>query len=100
MKYHKGYSNDRRTASGAVVHLSLTANPSHLEAVDPVVEGRVRAKQMRQGDFEGAVEAYREVAADQPENRFPWIEIAKIQHDNLALLLGHHRLNLILTANG
>ena len=40
VKYHKGYSNDRRTRSGEVVHLTLTGNPSHLEAVDPVVEGR------------------------------------------------------------
>ncbi len=53
VKYHKGFSNDRRTASGDRVHLSLTANPSHLEAVDPVVEGRTRAKQMRSGDAEG-----------------------------------------------
>ena len=36
-----------------------------------------------QGDFAGAIEAYREVAAEQPENRFPWIEISKIHHDNL-----------------
>tara|TARA_B100000519_G_scaffold201545_1_gene217391 strand:- start:1365 stop:2081 length:717 start_codon:yes stop_codon:yes gene_type:complete len=36
-----------------------------------------------QGDFVGAIEAYRAVAAEQPENRFPWVEIAKIQHDNL-----------------
>jgi 2-oxoglutarate dehydrogenase E1 component len=54
VKYHKGFSNDRHTGSGRVVHLSLTANPSHLEAVDPVVEGRARAKQMRLGDHEGA----------------------------------------------
>ena len=53
VKYHKGFSNDRRTASGDRVHLSLTANPSHLEAVDPVVEGRVRAKQVRAGDVAG-----------------------------------------------
>ena len=53
VKYHKGFSNDRRTASGERVHLSLTANPSHLEAVDPVVEGRARAKQVRAGDAEG-----------------------------------------------
>ena len=37
VKYHKGYVQDRRTRSGNRVHLSLTANPSHLEAVDPVV---------------------------------------------------------------
>src|SRR5262245_16038357 len=53
VKYHKGFTNDRRTRSGATVHLSLTANPSHLEAVDPVVEGRARAKQTRVGDTEG-----------------------------------------------
>ncbi len=53
VKYHKGFSSDRVTRSGQRVHLSLTANPSHLEAVDPVVEGRVRAKQVRSGDEEG-----------------------------------------------
>jgi 2-oxoglutarate dehydrogenase E1 component len=50
VKYHKGYTNDVQTRSGATVHLSLTDNPSHLEAVDPVVEGRARAKQARIGD--------------------------------------------------
>ncbi len=53
VKYHKGYSNDRRTLNGARIHLSLTANPSHLEAVDPVVEGRTRAKQVRARDEGG-----------------------------------------------
>jgi 2-oxoglutarate dehydrogenase E1 component len=53
VKYHKGFTSDRRTRTGATVHLSLTANPSHLEAVDPVVEGRARAKQTRVGDIEG-----------------------------------------------
>jgi 2-oxoglutarate dehydrogenase E1 component len=53
VKYHKGFTSDRTTRSGAQVHLSLTANPSHLEAVDPVVEGRARAKQTRIGDHEG-----------------------------------------------
>jgi 2-oxoglutarate dehydrogenase E1 component len=47
VKYHLGYSNDRRTQAGALVHLTLTFNPSHLEFVNPVVEGRVRAKQDR-----------------------------------------------------
>src|SRR4029077_4800234 len=47
VKYHLGYSSDRITASGAKVHLSLALNPSHLEFVNPVVEGRVRAKQVR-----------------------------------------------------
>jgi 2-oxoglutarate dehydrogenase E1 component len=45
VKYHLGFSSDRATARGGKVHLSLTANPSHLEAVGPVVEGRTRAKQ-------------------------------------------------------
>ena len=50
VKYHRGYSSDYTTSSGATLHLSLTANPSHLEAVDPVVEGRTRAKQRRHAD--------------------------------------------------
>jgi 2-oxoglutarate dehydrogenase E1 component len=53
VKYHKGFTSDRVTRAGASVHLSLTANPSHLEAVDPVVEGRARGKQTRAGDVEG-----------------------------------------------
>ncbi|MCH8083235.1 MAG: 2-oxoglutarate dehydrogenase E1 component, partial [Myxococcales bacterium] len=53
VKYHKGFSKDRRVSSGEQIHLSLTANPSHLEAVDPVVEGRTRAKQIRSGDIRG-----------------------------------------------
>ncbi len=53
VKYHKGHTSDRRTRSGANVHLSLTSNPSHLEAVNPVVEGRSRAKQTRAGDGRG-----------------------------------------------
>lgn len=47
VKYHLGYSSDRTTESGRKVHLTLTFNPSHLEFVNPVVEGRVRAKQDR-----------------------------------------------------
>ncbi len=50
VKYHLGYSTDRATASGRKVHLSLAFNPSHLEFVNPVVEGRVRAKQDRRGE--------------------------------------------------
>jgi 2-oxoglutarate dehydrogenase E1 component len=53
VKYHKGYSSDRVVRTGQRVHLSLTANPSHLEAVDPVVEGRARAKQRLAGDSRG-----------------------------------------------
>ncbi|MCB1115613.1 MAG: 2-oxoglutarate dehydrogenase E1 component [Chlamydiia bacterium] len=45
VKYHKGYSSDLQTKQGKKVHIALCANPSHLEAVDPVVEGKTRAKQ-------------------------------------------------------
>ncbi|MCC0003268.1 MAG: 2-oxoglutarate dehydrogenase E1 component [Methylobacteriaceae bacterium] len=48
VKYHLGASSDREFDSNKV-HLSLTANPSHLEIVDPVVLGKVRAKQDQQG---------------------------------------------------
>jgi 2-oxoglutarate dehydrogenase E1 component len=44
VKYHLGYSCERETTSGKKANLTLTANPSHLEAVGPVVEGIVRAK--------------------------------------------------------
>ncbi|VDC24550.1 2-oxoglutarate dehydrogenase E1 component [Pseudogemmobacter humi] len=49
VKYHLGASSDR-TFDGNTVHLSLTANPSHLEAVNPVVLGKVRAKQDQLND--------------------------------------------------
>ena len=52
VKYHLGYSLDRKTASGNDIHMTLAFNPSHLEWVNPVVEGRVRAKQDRKGDQE------------------------------------------------
>jgi 2-oxoglutarate dehydrogenase E1 component len=52
VKYHMGFSSDHKTRTGANIHLSLAFNPSHLEAVDPVVTGRVRAKQERSGDTE------------------------------------------------
>jgi 2-oxoglutarate dehydrogenase E1 component len=51
VKYHLGASSDREF-DGNTVHLSLTANPSHLEAVNPVVLGKVRAKQDQMGDAE------------------------------------------------
>ena len=51
VKYHLGASADREF-DGVKVHLSLAANPSHLEAVDPVVVGKVRAKQRQRGDRE------------------------------------------------
>lgn len=49
VKYHMGTSGDR-DFDGNTIHLSLTANPSHLEAVDPVVIGKVRAKQVQHDD--------------------------------------------------
>ena len=49
VKYHLGASSDREF-DGNKVHLSLTANPSHLEAVNPVVIGKVRAKQQQLND--------------------------------------------------
>src|SRR4029078_4837204 len=51
VKYHLGSSADRESY-GNRVHLSLTANPSHLEIVDPVVLGKARAKQDQRGDRE------------------------------------------------
>jgi 2-oxoglutarate dehydrogenase E1 component len=50
VKYHLGCHADHRTRGGAGVHLDLHYNPSHLEFVDPVVLGAVRAKQDRMGD--------------------------------------------------
>jgi 2-oxoglutarate dehydrogenase E1 component len=52
VKYHKGFSADLRTPGGNV-HTVLAFNPSHLEVVDPVVEGSVRARQERRGDERG-----------------------------------------------
>jgi 2-oxoglutarate dehydrogenase E1 component len=52
VKYHLGTSNDVEIA-GRMVHLSLQPNPSHLEAVDPVVAGKVRARQDVAGDTRG-----------------------------------------------
>ncbi len=52
VKYHLGTSSDREVIPGHMVHLSLTANPSHLEAVNPVVAGKVRAKQGQMHDTE------------------------------------------------
>jgi 2-oxoglutarate dehydrogenase E1 component len=52
VKYHKGFSSDLRTPGGNV-HVALAFNPSHLEVVDPVVEGSVRARQERRGDARG-----------------------------------------------
>jgi len=52
VKYHLGYSNDWVTQAGDTIHMSLAFNPSHLEFVNPVAMGRVRAKQDRVGDVE------------------------------------------------
>ncbi|MBS4038305.1 MAG: 2-oxoglutarate dehydrogenase E1 component, partial [Hydrogenophaga sp.] len=53
VKYHQGFSSDVST-SGGPVHLSLAFNPSHLEIVNPVVEGSVRARMDRRDDALGA----------------------------------------------
>jgi 2-oxoglutarate dehydrogenase E1 component len=53
VKYHKGFSADLRTPRGNV-HVVLAFNPSHLEIVDAVVEGSVRARQEQRGDDSGA----------------------------------------------
>ncbi|MFN7673137.1 MAG: thiamine pyrophosphate-dependent enzyme, partial [Betaproteobacteria bacterium] len=52
VKYHQGFSSDIQTKGGAV-HLTLAFNPSHLEIVNPVVEGSVRARQQRRHDVTG-----------------------------------------------
>jgi 2-oxoglutarate dehydrogenase E1 component len=50
VRYHLGYSSDWTTASGAKIHISLCFNPSHLEFVNTVAQGRTRCKQDRLGD--------------------------------------------------
>ena len=50
VKYHLGHSTDVDAENGRTVHVSLVANPSHLESVDPVVEGKTRGIQRRRGD--------------------------------------------------
>jgi len=52
VKYHNGFSSDITTPGGPV-HISLAFNPSHLEIVNPVVEGSVRARQRRRDDKTG-----------------------------------------------
>ncbi len=52
VKYHLGYKTVRKLSSGAQVEIRLSANPSHLEAVDPIVEGTARARQRIRGDTE------------------------------------------------
>lgn len=50
VRYHLGYSRDHINKDGSKVHISLVANPSHLESVDPVVQGKTRGIQRRRGD--------------------------------------------------
>ena len=50
VKYHLGYAHDYTAKGGQKVHLSMASNPSHLEIIDPIIEGSVRAKQNRKGD--------------------------------------------------
>ena len=52
VKYHQGFSSDIATPGGPM-HLTLAFNPSHLEIVNPVVEGSVRARQHRRDDLKG-----------------------------------------------
>ncbi len=52
VKYHRGYSAARQFGNGKMLHLAMASNPSHLEAVGPVVEGRCRAKQRLRNDKE------------------------------------------------
>ena len=52
VKYHLGYEAELKTASGKTVEVRLAANPSHLEIVNPIVEGKARARQRIRGDVE------------------------------------------------
>jgi 2-oxoglutarate dehydrogenase E1 component len=52
VKYHLGFSSDIRTENGAIVHLALAFNPSHLEIIGPVVEGSARSRLRRQHDLD------------------------------------------------
>jgi 2-oxoglutarate dehydrogenase E1 component len=52
VKYHMGFASDVETPGG-IVHLALGFNPSHLEIIDPVIEGSVRARQRRRADHTG-----------------------------------------------
>ena len=54
VKYHMGFSTDHVTRAGHGVHLSLASNPSHLEFVNPVIEGAARAKQFQRQDQDRA----------------------------------------------
>ncbi|MDI1353003.1 MAG: 2-oxoglutarate dehydrogenase E1 component [bacterium] len=51
VKYHLGFSSDLKTESGAILHLALAFNPSHLEIIGPVVEGSARSRLTRRNDL-------------------------------------------------
>ncbi len=57
VKYHLGYSSDWQNTAGRNIHISLCFNPSHLEFVGPVVQGRIRAKLDRMGGDDPAARA-------------------------------------------
>ncbi|MDA1045106.1 MAG: 2-oxoglutarate dehydrogenase E1 component, partial [Verrucomicrobia bacterium] len=50
VRYHLGYSTDHTRPDGRSIHIGLVANPSHLEAVDTIVQGKTRGIQQRRGD--------------------------------------------------
>ncbi len=53
VKYHSSYSADLKSGGGARIHVTMVPNPSHLESIDPVLEGKTRARQDRHGDMGG-----------------------------------------------
>lgn len=53
VKYHKGFYSEVKTVHGHEIRLTMSPNPSHLESVDPVVEGQTRARQVLKGDVLG-----------------------------------------------
>ena len=65
VKYHQGAVGVRKTRAGKEIHIKLSSNPSHLEAVDPVVEGMARARQgiLRNGEQRAREEVYDEIMA-------------------------------------
>ncbi|MCM2358896.1 MAG: 2-oxoglutarate dehydrogenase E1 component [Geobacteraceae bacterium] len=55
VKYHRGFSTNFTVADGSTIHLTMATNPSHLEAIDPVLEGKCRARQDRRGGGAGVL---------------------------------------------
>jgi 2-oxoglutarate dehydrogenase E1 component len=68
VKYHIGSTGDYRDAQGRQLHMHLVSNPSHLEAVDPVVMGRTRAKQVRMAPY-SACNVRSETALDEAREK-------------------------------